>query len=66
MNNAENIIEVKELEVAYLTEAGDIHAVNNVSFAIPRGDGRRKNHNGAEHAPADSRARRDSERRNPV
>lgn len=37
MNNAENIIEVKELEVAYLTEAGDIHAVNNVSFAIPRG-----------------------------
>ena len=37
MNNAENIIEVKNLEVAYLTEAGDIHAVNNVSFAIPRG-----------------------------
>lgn len=37
MNNAENIIEVKELEVAYLTEAGDIHAVNNVSFAIPQG-----------------------------
>lgn len=37
MNNAENIIEVKELEVAYLTEAGDIHAVNNVSLAIPRG-----------------------------
>ena len=37
MNNAENIIEVKNLEVAYLTEAGDIHAVNNVSFSIPRG-----------------------------
>lgn len=37
MNNAKNIIEVKNLEVAYLTEAGDIHAVNHVSFAIPRG-----------------------------
>ena len=37
MNQAENIIEVKNLEVSYLTEAGDIHAVNDVSFAIPRG-----------------------------
>ena len=37
MNNAENIIEVKDLKVAYLTEAGSIHAVNHVSFAIPRG-----------------------------
>ena len=37
MNQAENIIEVKNLEVSYLTEAGNIHAVNDVSFAIPRG-----------------------------
>ncbi len=37
MNQVENIIEVKNLEVSYLTEAGNIHAVNDVSFAIPRG-----------------------------
>ena len=37
MNKVENMIEVKNLEVSYLTEAGDIHAVNDVSFAIPRG-----------------------------
>ena len=37
MNKVENMIEVKNLKVSYLTEAGDIHAVNDVSFAIPRG-----------------------------
>ncbi len=37
MNQSGNIIEVKNLEVSYLTEAGDIHAVNDVSFAIQKG-----------------------------
>lgn len=37
MNTKENIIEVKNLVVEYITEDNVIHAVNDVSFQIPKG-----------------------------
>lgn len=37
MENAKNILEIRNLKVSFFTEEGEVCAVNNVNFSIPRG-----------------------------